>query len=82
MAILRALHSTVIALAFRRGLRAMVDAFATYANAEGEPAYTTDVPALWIADSAYRFQLVPDLRQAVTNDGEVVVNDGEVVWHI
>ena len=75
------LNKTNFQLRFRRGLLAAVQAAATYAL-EGEPGYTTDTPALWVADSTYRFQLVPDLRRAVTFGGEVVVNDGEVVWHI
>ena len=76
------LNKTNFHILLRRGLRAMVQDFVTWASSEGEIAYTTDTPALWIGDSAYRFQLVPDLRQAVTNDGDVVTNDGEVVWHI
>ena len=82
MAITRALHSTIIALKLRLGLRAAVEDAATYANAEGEPGYTTDTPALWIGDSSYRFQLVPDLRRAVVNDGDVVTHEGQIVWHI
>ena len=76
------LNKTNFHLVLRRGLRAMVDAFATWAASEGEIAYTTDTPALWVADSNYRFQVVPDVRQAVTNDGDVVTDGGEIVWHI
>ena len=80
------LNKTNFHLLLRRGLRSMVEDFVTWASSEGEIAYTTDTPALWVADSTYRFQVVPDLRQAVidADDGNVVtdIDTGEIVWDI
>ena len=80
------LNKTNFSVVLRRGLRSMVQDFVTWASSEGEIAYTTDIPAIWVADSTYRFQLMPDLRRAVVDadDGNVVtdMDNGEIVWDI
>lgn len=47
----------------------------------GELATSSDKSNLFIADSNYRFQIVPALNLAVVNnDGDIVTLEGEILW--
>ena len=63
MAITRALHSTIIAIKLRLGLRVNVDAATTYANAEGEPAVVD-----WVGGEPCYVVLDVDFRRYVESE--------------